>query len=243
MKMKKVLFISAVYAVLLCGCNSEADITENNDISVSVSLSAKENSDFISCTDYFSLSENLLNWSVAEKDIADLYKAAVSSDELMGHIIYMYDTLCDLDGNGDMEYAVATSYGFGDIADSLIIFDKKDDISIEIIYNSASDSDIIWHDFQHITGYFSVCPAESAAVPDGTLYKPELNEDIFMDGNTFRTARWSNIAIHNICYKIEYDGSECSVTKLSDKGWKVNTVYENEEPTENFIIETVDFME
>lgn len=63
----------------------------------------------------------------------------------------------------------------------------------------------------------------------------------FLCGITFYTARWSNNAIHNICYKIQYNGTDFALTKLSDVGWKASIIYENEEPTNSCRITYTDF--
>jgi hypothetical protein len=156
----------------------------------------------------------------------------------------LYDTVKDIDGNGDNEYLIAGRYGFSDVKDSLIIFDNDPDNNIKLIYNSAEDASIYWLDFQHITGHFYNCPITVTTGLNGTFYDPtyssgdlELGED-----NTFYTAWWSNICIKNICYKINYDGEDCEIEKISENGWKATVIYENEEPTNKCRITYVDFM-
>ncbi|MBP3310590.1 MAG: hypothetical protein J6L05_07275 [Ruminococcus sp.] len=197
---------------------------------------------FIKASDFFHGSANLSQWGTEAEKINELYKAAVNSDELMGHTIDFYDTLKDIDQNGTCEYIVASRFGFGDINDSLIIFDKDSDGNVQIVYTSAEDENLIWPDFQNINGYFPSCPIDTVKRLDGALFAPVYSDDFSLDeNNCFCTSRWSNISIHNIRYQINYNGTAYQLIKLSDTGWEAEIVYENEEPTNKCKVKYTDY--
>lgn len=197
---------------------------------------------FIKAADFFYGSANLSQWGTEAEKINELYKAAVNSDELMGHTIDFYDTLKDIDQNGTCEYIVASRFGFGDINDSLIIYDKGSDGNVQIVYNSAEDENLIWPDFQNINGYFPSCPIDTVKRLDGALFVPVYNDDFSLDeNNCFCTSRWSNINIRNIRYQINYNGTAYQLIKLSDTGWEAEIVYENEEPTNKCKVKYTDY--
>ncbi len=192
---------------------------------------------------FFRTSENLIQWATEVESVYDLYENTISSDELMGHTVDLYDTVKDIDLNGDYEYIVASRFSFSDIKDSLIIFDNDSSGNVKIIYNSEEDANLNWLDFQNITGHFYNCPINCITGLDGMLYKPTYSNGDFelSDDNIFYTTYWSNINIHNICYRIEYDGTDCKVSKISDVGWVAKIIYENEEPTNICKIVYTDF--
>ena len=197
---------------------------------------------FITAADFFYGSANLSQWGTEAEKINELYKAAVNSDELMGHTIDFYDTLKDIDQNGICEYIVASRFGFGDINDSLIIFDKDSDGNVQIVYNSSEDENLIWPDFQNINGYFPNCPIDTVKRLDGALFVPVYSDDFSLDeNNCFCTSRWSNISIRNIRYQINYSGTAYQLIKLSDTGWEAEIVYENEEPTNKCKVKYTDY--
>lgn len=194
--------------------------------------------------DFFNSSKNVLKWEIQPESMYSLYKEAIGSDELLGHTVDLYDTIKDVDGNGDFEYLVASRFGFSDAKDSLIIFDNDADGNLKIVYNSDEDSELNLFDFQHITGHFYECPINSTTALNGLFYKPIYSENgkfELIDDNIFYTAWWSNICVRNICYKINFDGETYSLQQISKLGWKAETIYENEEPTNKCRIIYTDF--
>lgn len=214
-------------------------IIELSTVNENIPLPINENHK--NAKDFFKSSENLSEWSVSADNIYELYKNTIASDELMENTSDMYDAVKDLDGDGEQEYIVASRFAFSDTTDSLIIFDRSPDDSLYAAYDSLKDENIIWYDFQHITGHFSSCPTDSLKKLDAALFEPEYGGVWLSDDNTFYTARWSNNTIHNICYKIQYNGTDFVLTKLSDVGWKASIIYENEEPTNSCRITYTDF--
>ena len=101
--------------------------------------------------DFFNTSNNVLKWEIQPESMYNLYKNAINSDELLGHTIDLYDTVKDVDGNGDFEYLIASRFDFSDVKDSLIIFDNDADGNVKVAYNSDDDSELNLFDFQHIT--------------------------------------------------------------------------------------------
>ena len=245
-----------ICSVLLSGCNNTLNDKKNTEYNIgyeyvielpnsSTNFSEIADEEFKNAEDFLGKSKNFPQWNVSEEEIFGLYRSAINSDELIEHIIAMYDNVKDIDGDGDNEYILASRFGFSDIKDSLIVFDKDSDGIVKIEYNSAEDDNVNWLDFQNITGHFYDCPINSTIGLDGRLYEPTYSSDTNFklgDDNTFYTARWSNMNVHNICYKIEYDGTKYSLVKLSDSGWKAAVIYENEEPTNKCRIICTDFM-
>ena len=194
--------------------------------------------------DFFNTSNNVLKWEIQPESMYNLYKNAINSDELLGHTIDLYDTVKDVDGNGDFEYLIASRFDFSDVKDSLIIFDNDADGNVKVAYNSDDDSELNLFDFQHITGHFYECPINSITALDGSLYEPVYGENgkfELSDDNIFYTAWWSNICVRNICYKIDFDGEKYKMLQISKLGWKAETIYENEEPTNKCRIIYTDF--